>query len=49
LTTGQATAHETTCLVIGKLAKILIISKSERRPFLYTLGASGALSRVKIR
>ena len=49
LTMGQATAHETTCIVTGKLAKILNISRSERRPFLHTIGASGALSRVKIR
>jgi PIN like domain len=49
VTTGQATAYETACIVTGKLAKILNISRSERRPFLYTLGARGALSRVKIR
>jgi hypothetical protein len=49
LTAGQATARDTTTAVVGKMEKIINISKSERKPFLYTLGISGALSRVKIR
>jgi hypothetical protein len=35
--------------VIGKLQKIVNISRRERKPFLYKLGIMGALSRVKIR
>jgi hypothetical protein len=49
LTAGQATARDTATAVVGKMEKIINISKSERKPFLYTLGISGALSRVKIR
>jgi hypothetical protein len=49
LTAGQATARDTTTAVVGKMEKIINISKSERKRFLYTLGISGALSRVKIR
>lgn len=49
LTAGQATAKTTAVLVLSRLQKILNIAQSERRPFLYTLGLSGALSKVKIR
>jgi hypothetical protein len=49
LTAGQATARDTAIVVVAKLPKILNISLSERKPFLYTLGINGALSRVKIR
>ena len=49
LTAGQATARDTTTAVIGQLKKIVNISRSERKPFLFTLGIGGALSRVKIR
>jgi hypothetical protein len=49
LTAGQATARETAVVVVAKLSKILNISLSERKPFLYTLGINGALSRVKMR
>jgi hypothetical protein len=49
LTAGQATAHETAVVVLARLAKILNIFQSERKPFLYTLGMTGALSRLKIR
>jgi PIN like domain len=49
LTAGQATARETAVVVIARLPKILNISRSERKPFLYTLGISGALSKLKIR
>ncbi len=49
LTAGQATARDTAVVLMAKLSKIVNISRSERKPFLYTLGVSGALSRVKIR
>jgi len=49
VTAGQATARDTADVVIAKLRKILHISRSERRPFLYTLGITGSLSRLKIR
>jgi len=49
LTAGQATARETTVVIIGKLQKLVNISRSERKPFLYTLGATGVLSRLKLR
>ena len=49
LTAGQATARETAVVVVAKLAKMLNISRSERRPFLYTLRMTGRLSKLKIR
>ena len=49
LTAGQATARDSAVVVVAKLAKIVNISRSERKPLLYTLGITGALSRVKIR
>jgi hypothetical protein len=49
LTAGQATARETAVVMIARLPKILNICRSERKPFLYTLGISGALSKLKIR
>jgi hypothetical protein len=49
LTAGQATAQAATLVLLGKLPMILNIARSERKPFLYTLGMIGALSRVKIR
>jgi hypothetical protein len=49
LTAGQATARDTAIVIISKLQKILNISRSERKPFLYTLSITGAQSRVKIR
>jgi tRNA G37 N-methylase TrmD len=49
LTAGQATATATAVAILSKLQKILNIARSEPKPFLYTLGLSGALSRVKIR
>jgi hypothetical protein len=49
LTAGQATAKATAAVILSKLQKIVNISRSERKPFLYTLGISGALSKVKIR
>lgn len=49
LTAGQATAQATAEVVIAKLSKMVNISRSERRPFLYTLGITGVLSKVKLR
>ena len=49
LTAGQATALDTTVVIMDKLKKLVNISRSERKPFLYTLGAAGALSRLKLR
>jgi len=49
LTAGQATAQATAVVILAKLPKIVRIANSERKPFLYTLGITGALSRVKIR
>jgi hypothetical protein len=49
LTAGQATARDTATIILGKLQKMVNISRSEPRPFLYALGMSGSLSRVRIR
>jgi hypothetical protein len=49
LTAGQATARETATLIIPKIPKLVNISRSERKPFLYTLGITGALSRLRVR
>lgn len=49
LTAGQATAAETASVITQKLTKILNISNSERKPFLYTISITGAISRVRIR
>ena len=49
LTAGQATAQWTAVVILSNLMKIVNISRSERKPFLYTLGMSGARSKVKIR
>ena len=49
LTAGQATAQWTAVVILSNLMKIVNISRSERKPFLYTLGVSGSLSKVKIR
>jgi hypothetical protein len=48
LTAGQATAQATAAIILPKLPKIIQIARSEHKPFLYTLGITGALSRVKI-
>jgi PIN like domain len=49
LTAGRATAQSTAVVILSKLQKIVNISRSERKPFLYTLGITGGLSKVKIR
>ena len=48
-TAGQATAAETTAIVLRAAAKMVAIGTSEPRPFLYTFGRSGSFSRVRIR
>lgn len=49
LTAGQATAQSSSVVILSKLKTILNISRSERKPFLYTIGMTGALSKVNIR
>jgi hypothetical protein len=49
LAAGQATAQATAAAILSKLKKILNISRSERKRFLYTLGITGALAKIKIR
>lgn len=49
LTAGQATARETASVISAKLIKLVNIARSERRPFLYTMGITGFLSLLKIR
>jgi len=48
LTAGEATAAETAEVVIRLLRKLGNMAASERRPFLYTFGLRGRLSRVKL-
>jgi len=49
LTAGEATAKATAIAILSKLKKIANIARSEPKPFLYTLGLTGPLSRLKIR
>jgi hypothetical protein len=46
---GQATAAETAGIVVKLLQKMANMSVSERKPFLYTFGMSGSLSRVRLK
>jgi hypothetical protein len=46
LTAGQATAQTTAAVILSKLQKIVNISRSERKPFPYALGLSGAPSKL---
>jgi hypothetical protein len=48
-TAGQATAAETSSVVLRIAAKMIAISTSERRPFLFTFGRSGAFTRIRLR
>ena len=48
LTVGEATAKQTATMVIKLLQKMVNLSISEPKPFLYTLGLSGRLSRVRL-
>lgn len=49
LTAGQASAQQSADVISSKLQKIVNISTSEPRPFVYTLSAGGALTRLKLR
>jgi hypothetical protein len=48
-TAGQATAEETALVIVPLLKKMVNISVSEPKPFLYTFGFAGLLSRVPTR
>ncbi len=48
LTTGEATAAETADVVIRLLVKFANMAVSEPKPFLYTFGLTGRLSRVRL-
>lgn len=47
-TGGEATALETAAAICPRLVKFANIAISEPRPFLYTFGASGSPTRVKL-
>lgn len=47
-TGGQATALETATAILSRLEKMRAIARSEPRPFLYTFGLYGPLSRVTL-
>ena len=47
-TAGQATASQTADTVERLLMKFVNMSVSEPRPFLYTFGLAGTLSRVRL-
>ena len=49
LTAGQASAQESVLVILRRLRKMVNISVSEKRPFVYTLAMSGALVRLKLR
>lgn len=48
LTAGEATAAESAGVVVRMLVKFANIAVSEPKPFLYTFGLAGRLSRVRI-
>lgn len=47
-TGGQASAADTAAAVVPLLVKFANMAVSEPRPFLYTFGSSGSLSRVRL-
>jgi PIN domain-containing protein len=49
LTSGEATARQVAETIVPLIQKLVNISVSERKPFLYTFGLKGFLSRVKLR
>lgn len=49
LTAGEATALETAATIGRIVQKMVNIAVSETRPFLYTFGLAGSLSRIQIR
>jgi hypothetical protein len=48
-TATRATAGDTADTIERRLAKFANMATSERRPFLYTFGLGGSLTRVKLR
>lgn len=48
-TQGQATATQCAARIIALAPKMMAIAASESRPFLYTFGLVGGLSRVTLR
>jgi hypothetical protein len=48
LTAGEATAAETAQVVVRLLVKFANMAVSEPKPFLYTFGLAGRLSRVRL-
>lgn len=48
VTAGQATAQQVTDVVLTKLAKMVNIWASERKPFIYSLSLGGTLTRLPI-
>ncbi len=48
-TGGQATARETAQVITPLIQKMTNMSVSEPKPFLYTFGISGSLTRVRLR
>ena len=48
LAAGQATARATADVVAFRLLKMINIATSEPRPFLYALGLSGSLTKIRV-
>lgn len=48
LTAGEATAADTAKVIVRLLSKFANMAISEPKPFLYTFGLSGRLSRVRL-
>jgi hypothetical protein len=48
LAAGQATAQATADVVTSRLIKLVNIATSEPRPFLYVLGLSGSLRKLRV-
>lgn len=46
ITAGQATAEETARVILPLLGKFASMAISEPKPFLYTFGFAGHLSRI---
>jgi len=48
-TVGEATAQDTAAAIVPQLVKFANMATSEPRPFLYTFGRSGRLSRANLK
>jgi hypothetical protein len=48
LTVGEATAAETANVITKLLAKMVNMSVSEPKPFLYTFGLAGRLNKIRL-